>query len=126
MLGILPFVIVIALVMAAVAGSAVGIVATLLVMWLVGFGFVAPVQGRILKEAVDAPNFASTLISTAFNIGIASGAAMGGAAIAAGWGYGSLPLIEAVFLLLALGGVLVLIAYDRRRAALPAAAATAG
>jgi len=125
MIGILAFIIVMALVMAAVAHSAVGIVATLCATWLVGFGFVAPVQGRILKAAQDAPNFASTLISTAFNIGIASGAALGGAALAAGWGYGVLPLIEAAFLALSLCGVLALTARDRRQAALPAAAAAA-
>ena len=125
MLGILVFIIAMALVMAAVATSAVGLVAALCATWLVGFGFVAPIQGRILKEAQDAPNFASTLISTAFNVGIAGGAALGGAALASGWGYGVLPLIEATFLVLALCGVLVLIAYDRRRAAIPSAAAPA-
>ena len=123
MMGILGFIIVMALVMAAVANTAVGIVATLCATWLVGFGFVAPIQGRILKETQDAPNFASTLISTAFNVGIASGAALGGAALAAGWGYRVLPLIEAGFLVLALCGVLVLTAYGRRRTAIPAAAA---
>ena len=125
MLGILAFVIAMALVMATVASSAVGIVGTLCATWLVGFGFVAPIQGRILKEAQDAPNFASTLISTAFNIGIAGGAALGGAALAAGWGYGVLPLIEAAFVVLALCAVLVLTAHDRRRAAVPASAAVA-
>jgi DHA1 family inner membrane transport protein len=125
MIGILAFIFVMALVMATVAHSAVGVVTTLLATWLVGFGFVAPVQGRILKEAQDAPNFASTLISTAFNVGIASGAALGGAALTAGWGYGILPLIEAAFLVLALGGVLLLGARDRRRAVLSAAAAPA-
>ena len=125
MLGILAFVIAMALVMAAVASSAVGIVATLCATWLIGFGFVAPIQGRILKEAQDAPNFASTLISTAFNVGIAGGAALGGAALAAGWGYGVLPLIEAVFLVLALCAVLALTAYDRRRTAAPCAVAGA-
>jgi DHA1 family inner membrane transport protein len=125
MIGILAFIIAMALVMAAVAHSALGVVATLLATWLVGFGFVAPVQGRILKEAQDAPNFASTLISTAFNVGIASGAALGGRALAAGWGYGVLPLMEAAFLGLSLCSVLVLTARDRRRAALPAAIAAA-
>lgn len=80
-----------------------------------GFGFPAPVQSRILKEAAAAPNFASTLISTAFNLGIASGAAIGGAAIAAGWGYAKLPLIDVIFMGLALVGTLALTAYDRRR-----------
>ena len=83
--------------------------------WLVGFGFPAPVQARILKEAAAAPNFASTLISTAFNIGIASGAAIGGAAIAAGWGYSILPLLDAGFLTLSLLATLLLVGFDRRQ-----------
>jgi DHA1 family inner membrane transport protein len=90
-------------------------VAALWAAWFIGFGFLAPVQSRILKEAATAPNFASTLISTAFNIGIASGAALGGAAIAAGWGYATLPLIDASFLGLALVGTLLLTGYDRGR-----------
>ena len=88
--------------------------------WLIGFGFPAPVQGRILKEIADAPNFGSTLISTAFNTGIAGGAALGAAAIASGWGYGQLPLLTALFHALALAVTLGLVTYDRRRVAMPA------
>src|SRR5207237_1189531 len=80
MLGILAVIIVITLVMSEVTALMWAMLATLWVVWLIGFGFPAPVQSRILKEAAAAPNFASTLISTAFNIGIASGAAVGGAA----------------------------------------------
>ena len=123
--GILASVAVIALIMAALAATP-WIVAALFVGWLIGFGFPAPMQGRILSEARDAPNFASTLISTAFNIGIAGGAAVGGAAIAAGWGYGVLPLIEAGFIALAFCGTLVLMAHDRRRGTIPATAGAAG
>lgn len=88
--------------------------------WLIGFGFPAPVQGRILKEIADAPNFGSTLISTAFNVGIAGGAALGAAAIASGWNYGQLPLLTALFHALALVVTFGLVAFDRRR--VPAAA----
>jgi DHA1 family inner membrane transport protein len=121
---ILATVVVLLLVMASVVATP-WIVVVLLACWLVGFGFPAPMQGRILQAASDAPNFASTLISTAFNIGIASGAAIGGAAIAAGWGYGALPLIDAGFVGLAFCGALALIAYDRRRAGASAAPAAA-
>ena len=81
--------------------------------WLVGFAFPAPVQSRILKEASDAPNLASTLVSTAFNLGIAGGAALGGFALERGWGYERLPWISLVF---AIGGLMValyLAAHDR-------------
>lgn len=57
------------------------------------FGFGAPVQTRILKAAADAPNLASPLIPTAFNLGIALGASIGAAALEHGWGYVSLPWI---------------------------------
>ena len=73
-------------------------------------------KDRILKEAADAPNFASTLISTAFNLGIAIAAALGAAAINAGWGYGSLPLVDAGAELVALAFVIILALYGRRLA----------
>lgn len=92
----------------------------LVAAWLIGFAFPAPVQGRILKEIADAPNFGATLISTAFNIGIAGGAALGAAAISAGWSYGQLPLLTAIFHSLALAVTLGLVAYDRRRRLAPA------
>ena len=98
-------------------------VTLLLLLWLTGFGFVAPVQARILKAASDAPNFASTLISSAFNIGIAGGAALGGAVIAAGWGYGTLPLVGAAAQCGAFGLLLTLAFVERRirpTAAVPA------
>ena len=77
--------------------------AIVFVLWaLVGFSFAAPVQTRILKGAAEAPNLASTLISTAFNIGIAAGAWLGGVALTGGWGYAELPWISVGFLLAAL------------------------
>lgn len=117
MIGILVLFIIFTLILALVTTNAWATVALLCAAWLVGFGFPAPAQGRVLKEASDAPNFASTLVSTAFNTGIAAGAAIGGAVIAAGWGYGALPLVDAGFLTLALLGTLGLAAYERRRPA---------
>lgn len=85
------------------------------VMWCVGFSFVAPIQAQVLKEASAAPNLAATLISTAFNIGLASAAAIGGSAIAAGWGYRSLPWLDVISECIALGAVLVLATAKTRR-----------
>jgi DHA1 family inner membrane transport protein len=84
-------------------------IVNLLLLWFVGFGFVAPIQSRILQEASAAPNFAATLISTAFNIGLASAAAIGGAAITA-WGYRALPWLNVTSECFALAATLVLIA----------------
>jgi DHA1 family inner membrane transport protein len=61
-------------------------------------------QSRIVTLAGGAPNIAAASIHAAFNIANAIGAWLGGAAIAAGWGYGSPNLVAAG---LALVGLLV-------------------
>lgn len=92
----------------------VPMVAVCVVWWLAGFAFPAPIQARILKEASDAPNLASTLISTAFNLGIAGGAALGGFALERGLGYQRLPWISLCFAVVGLLIALYLAARDRR------------
>ena len=68
----------------------------------------------ILKGAGDAPNLASTLISTAFNIGIAAGPWLGGLALNAGWGYARLPWISVFFVAAALAVAILSAALERR------------
>lgn len=51
------------------------------------------VQNRVLIGARAAPDLASTLISSVFNIGIAAGSWLGASAIASGLSYNQLPLI---------------------------------
>lgn len=76
--------------------------ALLIPIWAgLSFGFGAPVQTRILRAAADAPNLASPLIPTAFNIGIALGAIFGAFALEQNWGYLSLPVIAIVTVLIA-------------------------
>ena len=87
----------------------------LLLAWLSAFSIPAVLQSRLLREVSDAPNFASTLMNTAGQVGIAFGAGLGGLIIATGWSYGQLPLIAAASSALALLGTLLLISYDRRR-----------
>jgi len=58
-----------------------------------GFAFNSPVSSRILHAARVAPNLASTLVSTAFNIGIAAGAWVGALWIDHGLGYELLPVV---------------------------------
>lgn len=67
----------------------------------VNFAFGSPVQSRVLAWAGDAPNLASSLIPTGFNIGIAIGALLGGSLLEQGFGYRALPLIGCVSLTLA-------------------------
>jgi DHA1 family inner membrane transport protein len=64
----------------------------LFVWTIIGVPLIAtPLQTRILNAARDAPNLASTLISSAFNVGIASGAALGATALDHGVGFAELP-----------------------------------
>ncbi len=88
--------------------------------WSCGFAFAAPTQTRLLLETADAPNFASTLMSTAFQVGIASAAFIGGAVIKAGWAYGQLPLLSSVAFAGGLLGTLALVSLSRSRAPVPA------
>lgn len=129
MLSILGLVVAISIAMVPLAQNMWGMVACFLAAWLIGYGFPAPIQTRVLIHASDAPNFASTLISSAFNIGIAIGAALGAAAINAGWSYAMLPLIFTASELVAFGLLVALALVERRRpvaVAVPAVAAPSG
>ncbi len=79
-------------------------------------------QNRILSGAAEAPDLASTLISSVFNIGIAIGAYLGATALSNGVAYAQLPWLGLVSALLT--AVLAAIAYvvDRRPALATAAA----
>lgn len=94
------------------AWAAIGL---LFLAWLVAFTIPASLQSRLLREVSDAPNFASTLMNTASQVGIAAGAALGGLVIASGGSYAQLPLVAAAASALALVGTLVLVSHDRRR-----------
>jgi DHA1 family inner membrane transport protein len=74
----------------------------------------APLQARILKGARAAPNLAATLISSAFNIGISCGAALGASALVHGFGYADLPWFGLAGLAPALGLAFFARALDRR------------
>lgn len=59
----------------------------------VNFAVGTPIQTRILSWTADAPNLASSLIPSGFNVGIALAAFVGATMLNAGWPYRSLPLI---------------------------------
>jgi len=94
------------------------------VMSVVGTSFGAHVTKRILHGARAAPNLASTLSNTAFNIGIAAGAWIGGTALSAGLTYDQLPWLPFVFDSAAGGVVVISWLLDRREAAAPVAEPT--
>ncbi|MEQ1900353.1 MAG: MFS transporter [Devosia sp.] len=68
-----------------------------------GFGFSTPVQVRILNGARAAPRLAATMISTAYNTGIAAGAFLGAALLNSGTPYAMLPAAGIVCSTIALG-----------------------
>jgi DHA1 family inner membrane transport protein len=96
-------------------------VVVLLVWQFFNFAFAVPIQARILNGARSAPNLAATLVSTAFNIGISVGAAIGSIALTHGLGYGQLPAIGIVATLLAIALTLISRGLDRREAVASAA-----
>jgi len=81
--------------------SAVWTFVTLFVWGCFGFAVVPLIQLRVVNEAASAPNLAATLNQSAFNLGNASGAWIGGLAITAGVAYDALPWLGAGAVLLA-------------------------
>jgi DHA1 family inner membrane transport protein len=98
------------------------IMAVATVLWGgVNFAFGSPVQSRVLAWAADAPNLASALIPTGFNIGIAIGAILGASIIDSGLGYTVLPLIGGVSSALAAGVAILSGLWDRNSGVMPPA-----
>lgn len=95
------------------------IMALSVVVWGgVNFAVGTPIQARVLAAAGDAPNLASALIPTGYNIGIAIGAMIGAAVIESGASYASLPLIGVGCLVLAV--LIALLSYwAERRSGVP-------
>jgi DHA1 family inner membrane transport protein len=88
---------------------------TLFVWGSLTFALVSPLQMRVMSEASDAPNLASTLNQGAFNLGNASGAFVGGIALTDGLAYGSIPLIGAALATAGLMFSVLSYAMDRGR-----------
>lgn len=72
--------------------NAVAMAVLLFLSAMFGFGFSTPLQVRILNGARAAPRLAATLVSSAYNVGIAAGAWCGASLLEAGLGYALLPL----------------------------------
>jgi DHA1 family inner membrane transport protein len=73
------------------------------VLGAVGFMTTTPLQMLVMNKAKDAPTLASASNHSAFNLANAGGAWLGGAAIAAGWGWMSPALVGAVLAVIGLG-----------------------
>ncbi|WP_052488640.1 MFS transporter, partial [Streptomyces sp. 150FB] len=92
---------------------------TVVVLGAVGFMTTTPLQMLVMNKAKDAPTLASASNHSAFNLANAGGAWLGGAAIAAGWGWMSPTLVGAVLAVIGLGIAVTAGLLDRtdRRAA---------
>ncbi|WP_225769419.1 MFS transporter [Inquilinus sp. Marseille-Q2685] len=92
---------------------------TAMVLWgVVQFSLGAPLQTRVVDQAHEAPNLASTLNQGAFNLGNAAGAWLGGAAITAGMPYGQIPYLGAAVAVAGLGVAVLSYALEKRAPAL--------
>ncbi|MCK8678183.1 MFS transporter [Streptomyces lichenis] len=72
------------------------------VLGAVGFMTTTPLQMLVMNKAKTAPTLASASNHSAFNLANAGGAWLGGAAIAAGWGWSSPALVGAALALVGL------------------------
>jgi DHA1 family inner membrane transport protein len=88
-------------VMYAVSPYPLPMVAAITVWGGLNFAIGAPIQTRILGWTADAPNLASSLIPSGFNIGIALAAFIGATMLNAGYGYRSLPLVGILAMIVA-------------------------
>ncbi len=91
--------------------------AVTVLLFLIGFAaFVvnAPLQNRVLKGAADAPDLASTLMSSMFNVGIASGATIGSVMLSQGASYAHLPWVAFALAIPATGLVILAAWLDSR------------
>jgi MFS transporter, DHA1 family, inner membrane transport protein len=84
-------------------------------MW--GFLFFAPcvpLQARVVKQASEGPNLASTLNQSAFNVGNALGPSVGAAALALGLAYRWLPIVGAILAIVGASTAVLALTLERR------------
>lgn len=86
------------------------------------FAVGTPIQTRILAWTADAPNLASSLIPSGFNIGIAIAASLGAMMLSAGLPYRSLPLVGVGSMIVAVAVAVMSYAWEKRSGATPPAA----
>jgi MFS transporter, DHA1 family, inner membrane transport protein len=96
------------------ADSAIAMAVAVVALGFCAFSYAPSLFVRLFKAAGDAADLASALISTAFNVGIAAGAAIGGAMLSAGAGYQHLGIVGFVTAALAICAVLTMQARARR------------
>lgn len=89
-------------ILAEISGLPTAIIITVFFWGVLTFIIVPPLQMRVVESADEAPNLAATLNQGAFNVGNASGAWIGGAALTLGIPYQYLPFVGAALALMGL------------------------
>ena len=110
---------VVLLVIYAVSPYPVPMVAALTVWGGLNFAVGTPIQTRILAWTADAPNLASSLIPSGFNVGIAVAASVGAMMLSAGFPYRSLPLVGVGSMIVAALVAAASYAWEKRSGATP-------
>jgi DHA1 family inner membrane transport protein len=101
--------------------NTVAAIATVFVWGVAAFATVPPLQMRVVQQAGDAPNLASTLNIAAFNLGNAGGALLGGLVLEAGMSLSAVSIAGAAVAAAGLLVTLLSAALERRPAATVAA-----
>ena len=99
------------------ARSHAGVSIAILIWGMATFAVVPPLQMRVMRSASEAPGLAASVNVGAFNLGNALGAAAGGAAISAGLGFGSVPIVAAAVAAISLAFILFQVALHKRSSA---------
>jgi DHA1 family inner membrane transport protein len=110
---------VVLLVVYAVSPYALPMALALTAWGALNFSIGTAVQTRILAWTADAPNLASSLIPSGFNVGIALAASIGAVLLNGGYGYRSLPLIGVAAMIVAACVALLSSAAERRAGRMP-------
>ncbi|MDN5927431.1 MAG: MFS transporter [Hyphomicrobiales bacterium] len=103
----------------AVSPYALPMALALTVWGALNFSIGTAVQTRILAWTADAPNLASSLIPSGFNVGIALAASIGAMLLNGGYGYRSLPLIGVAAMIVGAGVALLSAAAEHRAGRMP-------
>jgi DHA1 family inner membrane transport protein len=102
-----------------VAPYPVPMTAAIFVWGAVNFAIGTPIQARILNWTADAPNVASSMVPSGFNIGIAAAAFIGALLLNAGFGYRSLPVLGIGAMAVAVIVAILSLLAERRSGAVP-------
>jgi DHA1 family inner membrane transport protein len=94
-------------------------IAALTVWGGINFAIGTPIQTRILTWTADAPNLASSLIPSGFNVGIAIAASVGAMMLSAGFPYRSLPLVGVASMIVAAIVAATSYAWEKRSGVTP-------